>query len=642
MNVVDMNNRIGQIKEEQREIQSEMRKGFKAEQKSVKESHDHRTKQQNEIYQERMDKMVKENNSRLKRYDGDTKEAIEGKVKTFKTEIARQRDGFERQRRIENDRLSKELRNVKNSYRRSRQERELNHKNINDRLETRLTDQNMRSKKQFENDIERISKKSHQNMEESREGFSKEKYQIKKDNIERETRLAHEMRKRDITSREKFNKEIDGMRNTYNQEIQGLKDHRQAARDKSIRNNQAENATMLDSFAKRENNIHLVNRVESDRSTALHKESEENLKKGFAKRMNKLNRKALAMAHANDLGVTERLRNERMRNSYESKLKNLKLDLEEEIKASLHQKDNLSEKFKETMQDRNVYNSKKRMENEMRVNLTANKRIGDIKSSRNKVEKYLSDEIEQQQRSFDNHLSTEQDYRKDLLATQRRKFSEKIIDLSETNRSLTNGMRDDYTNEKSEMIDAHKKELHERLRLSNEDHTRKLETIVDGYESRLFTKNQELNRLKALFDTRIKGLEDKSVKDYRREKEMELERSKANSRSSQRTMRTRERTNQKQILSAKRFFDRQILKLKTKNDKDMAKTIRDYESRIEQLNLEGRKKLSNKLQVARDEYLKLVEQSEIKNDALRNQYETRFNKLKMAMEKMKDSRAVNA
>jgi hypothetical protein len=642
MNITEMNNRIGQIKEEQREIQNELRKGNEAEQKSLKEAHNHRMTQQQETYDQRISDFKKSNTERLKRYDNDTREAIDGKVNVFKNEVHSQREKFERERRMENEKLSRELNNVKDSYRRTIKERELNHKNMSDRLENRLTNNLMRSKKEFESDVDRLGKQSHTNLERSKEGFSKEKYQLKKDNIERETNMAHEMRKRDIGSRQKHNEQVDRMRNTYQRQIVGLKDLNQAAREKSIRNHQAQNTTMLDNFAKRENNINLVNRVEHERKDEQFKGSVDGMKKGFAKRLNNVNRKALAMAQANDLGVTERLRNERVRNSYESRLKNMKLDLEKTIKGSLAEKDKIGKEYKSVIENRNAYNSKKRMETEMRTALDANERVSKVRGDRNKMERYLTSEIKGQKRSFDHQIGSEQDYRKDLLTSQREKFSDQIVRMSDKNRESVNRLQSNYTDEKASMIDKQQKMMHERLRSVSEDHAKKVESMIDGYESRLFTKNQELLRLKALFETRMKGLEDKSVKDYRREKEMELERSKADSRSASRTLRIRERTNNKQLLSAKRFFDRQILNLKTKNDSEMAKTIRDYESRIEKLNLDNRKKLSGKLQVARDEYLKLVEQSEVKHDALRSQYETRFNKLKMAMEKMKDSRAINA
>jgi hypothetical protein len=630
MEINDYSKRLSQARDQYQQSADNLKKTYDRDLNNLQETHATQRENQKKSYLN--DKLKTEDAFVTQQQNSivDNKSAIENLENRYKNYLETEKSKNIQEQNDQKEKLTLKLDAVKDAYGRS----------VDNQTKARIEELNRVEKRQERRDQEHIqttqaSLKELENQSSlgaktMRDQFNNDRKRMANQAESEKNLIVANANERYNDARAKQLIQVDELNKNKMSELNTLKENSDAQKRILTQQKDAQNLTMRENFENTMGNIQNRNVYEQEKSARENSAQARDLNRQFQKDLDALAAKNRSITGSGSVENRSQQAQERLQSRLDSSTRSLNDEIDNLKQLSNIEKEKMSRDFHDTLTDQ------KRNNNEQKANIEkeASTAVEQITSQTRK-------EKEEQRESFTNEfkrssgqselaLFNQKDRYEDRLKTQRVDFEDTLRKNQESNSEVYYKLRDEHKEEKKRLIDQNSRLTRNKVEGVKDDFRDKIYGTEKSYEQRLEAKVLENKNQKEYYEQRLENLETKFTKELQEQKVLFEETKIADELASTRLENMKERAFEKRMLDLKTEFDKRLGSEKSQNNIMTNKLTERYETRIDQMMKDHFKELKLKEIEYKNNYERLVRMSEMRETAMKQQYESKLEKMKQS------------
>ena len=612
------------------EAQKELKSSYDRDLKNVKDNFDDRTQKQSKNYSEHKSKLEEQNQINNSFYSDKTKSAINSSQEDFKNKLKENSMKFENEKSSTKNDFNEKLSNLSGSYKKSFDENNRYHDQVNKSLGEKYNSAIKRSDSEFNNRIDDMNEKISTENIKTRESERLDRKSLMNKNTEELNNLRTSATDSKFEEVSRLKKDNENLRTTMGRDNQSLKDRQdeRVADLMSLKNKESNDG--MKNYEKLQQNIRQKSINEQEKMNASHTKESKELEKKFNEDVRNINN----IAHQKIKGGTssdslvEELN--QTKSSYENRLsvahaqinKNIQANSEKEAANDLIFRDNI--KQLKTSQIDNLSKQELNSNDNLNKNVYENREKFNTLSDRFKTEAFNS------KKESDSKLAQVNGDNKDKIKEQRIEFGKVVNNINEKNIETINSIKEDFSKDKSESIERTKKSYSEDRLALKDSYNRRASMRDTLYEQKLADLEKQTSKIIDNYENRISQIARKAENEVEtiktKEEARKLKETQANSLAFE-SLKNEKDTN---IVQMRDKYEGTIQKNQIMSDQRTNSLVQKYEDRLARQQNEHQKEMSLRLGEAQSQFASLYKNSELEKSTLRTQHEQRIENMKLA------------
>lgn len=630
MEINDYSQRLAASRDQFQNGLDRLRSSYKKDLESLEKKHDLQESKQRQTYDQGISKLEGAQQDYVRQSSDKTKEMLEQKQSHFMKGLDRaQTDYDERRAKLSSDYADK-LKNIQGSYNESLS----SNKEYNDKRFGYLNEKyNSTMDKQANNFNSSIGKQNEDARQELRQNVLKsndEKTHLINKHHTNIKSITEENNDRFSNQKKLYEDSIEGLRKNHQENELSNESHRRATIE-DIKNKYDTNLIkQADTFKSLSSNlsdkmVHEKKKLGTN-NTQRTAELEERFRRDMIDFKRSQERVSDQTIDTND----DEIRLNRLSNGYEKRIANLRNQIDElNTKSSVQSKD-ASLAHQKAMRDK-VYTLNRVMDSKQREHADYTKDL--TEKSKNEKDIILDDvraRIELNTNVHEDRLVNERRGSQKIIDNQKKVFGTTVNAMTSKNSETIKDLQNEFQKEKSQFFEQTKLDFYNDSEKMKDFYKNKINTQSESYEQKLEQELALRTKIEEQYEKQLSELSSSAAKALRAQKNAEEQRRIDDKRAEQRGIAAREREWQQRFIALKGNFDKKLAHTKFQNDIQVTKLTRRHNDEMERILSEHTREMQLKLKEAQEQYVRLAQDSEIRLDALKNQYEMKLEKMKIS------------
>jgi hypothetical protein len=632
MKVNDYSSQLSELREGHQNSVAKLKKSYENQIDNINSTNDLLMDEMRKNHNDKKKNLIEENEEKIEVINKKATKLLDERREGYKRKVAEQRDDFRQERLKLSEGFQNKLFGIKSSY-----DEALSQHKYTSESQLENTRDNLNRKME-------IKEKNASNLIEDIQGKSKDTVKM----------LRDEMTSQKKALVKKSRAESDLAMKDHSKQIRGMKDYYDERLEKVVQNHNSEFARSNERYEQELARTRSDDRGEIDRVTDTFNRSVErmtgasqrdykNLQEKFGREKNNLirdNQEQVYFLNKEKDEIMDRsLRGEgvefqkqEIRDSYEARLDGMRelmfdqrVKFEEDLaEMDKHVKGQIREKS--FVERQNLDRLKDEFNNNLYRNIERNRK------EQVNLEKSYNRELRNKDTMHEDVNLRQTKFYKNLMNRQRKHFGENVVKLENANIENVQKLQHEYALEKKEIADLTRKNLEQTMKSQREEFNRKVDKIVESYEQKYQTQQDELVRNKDYAAAKL----DRLAKNAKMTQEAESKFYNEMRKAQRSEMTDRISEMQKDFDRAKKElkhkFDNEVAKIRRENDVHNTRTVRKYEEEKQTMILNHQQELRTKLGQANTKLERVMKDAEYNKNRIVENYETRLKDLKRAYE----------
>lgn len=202
--------------------------------------------------------------------------------------------------------------------------------------------------------------------------------------------------------------------------------------------------------------------------------------------------------------------------------------------------------------------------------------------------------------------------------------------VAEKNNDNLTDLQKEYSKEKTDFIEKSRREMYDLSLGQKEQHQKTVEATTDSYEKRLNSKDKEIQRMQEFYENKLAVFQKNSQEELAALKKNSFQASEGDKRATKDLLASREKEYTKRLEAMRSDFEMGMARMASNNDIKVAKITQRYEDMISRMQAEHKAATDLLTRQSKDEYEKLLTSSQERQESMKNQYELKIEKLRLA------------
>ncbi len=612
------------------EAQKELKSSYDRDLKNVKDNFDDRTQKQSKNYSEHKSKLEEQNQINNSFYSDKTKSAINSSQEEFKNKLKENSLKFENEKSSTKNDFNEKLNNLSGSYKKSFDENNRYHDQVNKSLGEKYDSAFKRSEGEFNNRIDDMANKVGNDNVKTRESARVDRNNLMNKNSEElsNARMMATDSKFAEVSRLKLDNE--NLRTTMGRENIALRERQDERVADLMQLKSKESDNVMKNFENLQQNIRQKSLSEQQKMNEAHAKDSKSLEKKFNEDVRNIN----SIAHQKIKGgtsadsLTDELK--QTTSSYESRLAVAREELNKNIQGSSEKESANDLIFRDKIKQLKTTQIENLSKHEVESSNNLNKKTYENREKFNSLSEQFKADAFNSKKESDLKFSQADGDSKNKIKQQRIEFGKVVNNINDKNIETINSIKEDYSKEKSESIERNKKS-HSEEKLAIKDSFNRRASMRDSlYEQKLADLEKQTSKIVDNYENRISQIARKAETEVEsiksKEEAKKLKESQANALAFD-SLKNEKDTN---IAQMRDRYEGTIQKNQNLSDQKTNSLVQKYEDKLMREQNAHQKEMSTRLGEAQSQFASLYKNSELEKSALRTQYEQRIENLKLA------------
>ena len=202
-----------------------------------------------------------------------------------------------------------------------------------------------------------------------------------------------------------------------------------------------------------------------------------------------------------------------------------------------------------------------------------------------------------------------------------------MAQLSEDNVS---DLQKEYSKEKTEFIEKTRRDMYSMSMDQKEQHRKTVDATTDSFEKRLGGKDKEIQRMQDFYENKLAVFQKNSKEEIDALKKNHAMATETEKRATKEFLAGREKEFNKRLEAMRADYEVGMTKMANHNDIKVSKLTQRYEDMISRMQNEHKAEVDLLTRQTKDEYDKLLTASQERQESMKNQYELKIEKLRLA------------
>jgi hypothetical protein len=633
MEINDYSTRLAQARNKYNDSTVELRDTYNKDVDRLQDLHEAKEKKQAQNYTNSKNKLEQQQADYINEYNAKTSEAIEDRTSAFRKDLERERFSFNEDRnRIKED-FNRRLGELSDTYRVRENEsnayNEQRLKTTKDRYDKQVT----RLNDQFQEDIDQVAYRADKSLKANTAQANREKRAIVS---------ANELEKRELIKNsnvaktqmvDNHSKDIQNLRDTQAESVAQLKDYHEESADdlRKIKNNEQD--VLQDNFRKLTDEISSRNQRKRKFEVKENELRAKNLEKQYADNMYQARREMNEKLKGGDRSDIVQKKLDHTVSSYEDRIKTIYDKVEDDNFNQQIDKERMADSFSATIKDLKFKGQQNLEEKDKVFREFRTNELAKVKDKSDIATAAFQKEVANTEMRAEAQSLKDRAFNKKLITNQRKVFGETVNTLNEKNREALTQLQAEHSKEKTNFIEAARRQHHNELEETKYD----MKRIMAQKEQSLMERNEQLiknnEKTIALYESKLDRIEKKSHKELEKLKQMHAEQNDANKIAVKRLLDAKDREAEFEKVQIKTGYDKRLSRAKDMADKQIEKTVAHYEDLLTREREDSAKKFQTKVGNMQADYEKLYQQNELEKATMQQQFQDRIEELRMANSK---------
>ncbi|MBK23099.1 MAG: hypothetical protein CME70_03755 [Halobacteriovorax sp.] len=633
MEISDYNAKLAEARTRYRDSASEMKENHASEKRALEKLHKKRQDKAVKSFINAKEGLEAQNKANHDRYIENTQKEIQKRTDRFVKDLGATKNEFARSQKENKSKYDTKLKNISSGFSTQMKERDRLGKLRSESAEKHFKEAAFQNQRTFDKNLSDIQQSNTEKFNTFRDNTLLERQDQDRKHLTEKKLLTQDASVRQNLMKNSFQKEKQRLRDSAAVAQQSQKNHTENQLENLRNNNTAEKDKMKANFEYIAQNI-------TDKGTAEVKKLQDENRRDLARREAQFANSRLSLEQKINKAVNTGESNQtdlmlrKNKEAYENRLKNYDHRLN---KMNLSHQGDKSRGIEKQQEARNNMKIKHRRELDKQENVTRNVRQYEMGHLKKKHQEQLEavmqskDMVDLQGKEKVNSDRLSADMK---LKNQREDLIRQMNKANEKQQDEIREMAKSFSEEQSKFIASEK-------RTSNQDKadirnkmTLDRAVAAASFEDRIHQLEQENKRLVENYEGKLSVQMNKAAREIQRREIAEQERNKEIQRATARTLQQKDRQAYLDLVKLKGDFEKRLEEQQNSQEIQLTTLMRKYEDRIEQNNLEAKKKHELAINMERNNFQKLKEAKEIEMRAMENQFKLKIDKLKNTNRKM--------
>jgi len=582
----------------------------------IEDNNERREDQSKKVNEERRQKLIDLNHEQLVNLSNKTENVLEQKQKEFMQGLKSERDESDLNLKKNREDFQNTLSSIRDSYSKSAEQMKESQERQNKDNEQKYFNGIQTTKFNTDKKIQEMQKNTEKNIREANLDATSQKKdlthkhqmtidEIKKDNHEMlDKKTEDNARKMQEFVRNKDN-EIAGLNERYDFNMGKSKVEEKELFDETLARYEDHTKDLLRTFQNK------YKRLEDEASHQIQSEKSKHDKELYNSEREK------------DLFVDRNFKGEgadsekaAIKDHFEHRLGNLKKNMIEQSEKFQRESADLNINSKLEMKARDLENQKKidRGNDEFHKEITGIEKRS--RASEAKLSGLYRDKLIEQEQTDSKKINFERDNGRQKLENQKREFGKSVNKLNEMNINNIQKLQDENAEEKANIIENSKKELHQTLVDVRDNYRQKFDKTVESYDHKFASQESLVDKIKEEADNRVEQINRNTQKQINSEASYNIEARSSDRKIMQDNFAELKRDYDQKFRSAKAQFDQELGHVKQLNDVLVTRLTRKNEDDKHEMMISHNKEVKRITNELKDEISRFVKSSKVEKDNL--------------------------
>lgn len=217
--------------------------------------------------------------------------------------------------------------------------------------------------------------------------------------------------------------------------------------------------------------------------------------------------------------------------------------------------------------------------------------------------------------------------RMDNINNENVKNQKLMSQLSEDN---VTDLQKEYSKEKTEFIEKTRRDMYAMSMDQKEQHRKTVDATTESFEKRLTGKDKEIQRMQEFYENKLAVFQKNSKEEIDALKKNHALTTESEKRSTKEFLSSREKEFNKRLEAMRADYEVAMTKMVNHNDIKVSKLTQRYEDMISRMQNEHKAEVELMTRQNKEEYDKLLSASQERQESMKNQYELKIEKLRLA------------
>jgi hypothetical protein len=622
--------KLNQAREQYTDAQKELKGNYEKNLKQMQETFDNRVEKQSKNYAEHKAQLEENNQINNDFYTEKTRDAIERNQANFKNKIKENTEKFEEERNTTKNNINEKLAGISDSYKKSLDENNRYQDQIKKSLGERYTNANKHYQDDFNEQVNHMSTKVHDDNIASREANRKDRMAL----MDKHSQELEDLRSGSTEERFKeisrLKNDNENVRTTLTRDNQMLKDRQEERVNDLLKLKGKESADSMNKFANLQESIRQENILEQQKQEKANNKDRKDLEAKFNEDVRNIQSVAAQKIRGGTSADSVHDELKKTTNSYESRLQAAREEIARNNDSNTEKLGIVDTTYREklkSMKEANIANlERKDSEN----NAVLSKTVAENREKNNSlVDRYKSENSSFKKESEErfNDANAES---KNKIKDQRVEFGRVVNTINDKNIETINSLKENYSKDKSMSIEKTKKEFNDEKMAIKNEFNRQTTVKETMYEQRMADLEKEAGKIIDNYEARISQIAKKAETEVAAVKSREEARQMQESQANKLAYEGLQEQNKADQAQMRDKYENTIAKNQIMNEQKTTSLVQNYEDKLAKERADHQKELTGRLSEAQAQFERLFKSSQIERETMRGQYEQRMENMKLA------------
>ena len=562
-------------------------------------------------------------------YSETLREKVKGEKGRFRGKLEEAKSNFERDRLQARKNYRRKLGDAIESYNASKESMQMAQEEEAKELRERLVRGIKEAQGGYRKKAENLKKESIEQLRDFQSKVGEEK---------KRQALAHELEKQKLIQggnkekgklKQAFEREMNRMREVHNSVQNQTKSRNQARTSQIIHAKNKELSDIRDRFDSVVNKIARESRDDVAKMEDYHLKERSELENRMVKNQDKWEEKLNRILGERG-GDNERSKIRELSDVHHERLSRLRNAMEKRDIENEAFSRKLSEKHMDEAKVLKTRHRKNLEEKDIRFRKYIHEDVADLKRGHQRtVEQYIDKyyNAEEARHKEVAEARSKMEHQKKLS---KERFANQLESLGQKSMEAVKEVKDSYVEEQNKIVMDSRRRLHNEMEGLRGDLYSNYALREEQMQKKIEAGDHKLENIVKLYERRLDRFRDKARKEIENLVRVAQDQRIEDKRSFKQTLTKKDREFNKIFRGLKRDFDKQLAKVKHTADARTEKMIKRYEQRLERERSNHIEELRIKLGLAKTEYDRLFNKSELEKESIIGQYESRMDALRQA------------
>lgn len=630
MDVKDYSQKLEKSREQFKTAQDDLRSSYNKNTEEIKENLNNKIVKQAEVYNAQKADLEEQNSISNQTYSDKTKKIISEKQEAFRNAIKQNTEKFDVDRNQMKTDFTDKLTDLNDSYSKSTTENNRFHEQAKKTMSDRYMNANRNSKKEFDNEVDGLTRKVKDTMiaeKEKSRGELKAHDRENQKNLEDLRATGEENKFKDVS---RLRNDNDNLHANFEQERKIMREQQADRMADIVEAKNKENLEEQKNFSNLQQGIRQKNLASEERLKAGYQNESNELKKRFKEDLHYVEHLSNQKGRGGTETVNLKNENKILTGAYENRLQAAHAESQKNREEATKKENEMDTNYREKFRQMKADNTEKLERHDAQLNSYHQNKFQEARDKNNTLVDRYKSEIGSTKINSENKVSRLELKSKAQLKNQQVELDKYLNNINDKKLEEISVIKSEFNKDKSHFIEKTKRDFTDEKMVMKDEFNHQIAVKDDLYEKKLEEMEKQTNKIIGNYEARISQLARKAENEVEILKNSEGERKTKEQQANKILFDSQERQHQMELGNIRDKYERMIGKDRIIGEVQTNRIVQKYEDQIEKERMEHQKDMSMKLNESQAQLERLFKASELEKETLRNQYEQRMENMKLA------------